>query len=145
MDDMLMHCETLQEMEALGMELSEIISLGDVVYLKGDLGAGKTTLVQFILKAMGYKGFVKSPTYSIIEPYTMGDFKIYHCDLYRFEDPEALYFLGLEDMLDGKNIFFIEWPEKGEGVLPRAHYCIDIQYSGTEEKVTRILEVKHCH
>lgn len=100
-----------------------------MIYLKGDLGAGKTTLVRFLLNSLGFKGKVKSPSYSLIEEYHNLD-KIkyfYHFDLYRLGVPEEIEFLGIRDYLSKNNsVSIIEWPEKGAGFLPEADLNIEL-------------------
>jgi len=91
-----------------------------VVYLQGDLGAGKTTFARALIQALGHKGRVKSPTYGLLESYQTGGFNILHLDLYRIEAPGELDFLGLRDLFDNKSILLIEWPEKGGEFIPRA-------------------------
>ena len=91
-----------------------------VIYLHGDLGAGKTTLVRGMLNALGYRGRVKSPTYTLLEPYRAGGLELRHFDLYRLRDEEEWEAAGFRDELNGQNIFFIEWPENAQGLLPRA-------------------------
>lgn len=91
-----------------------------VVYLHGDLGAGKTTLVRGILNALGYTGRVKSPTYTLVEPYRVAGLDLRHFDLYRLHDEEEWEAAGFRDELNGQNIFFIEWPEKAQGLIPPA-------------------------
>lgn len=102
-----------------------------VIYLHGDLGAGKTTLVRGILNALGYNGRVKSPTYTLLEPYQIGDLQLRHFDLYRFNSPEEWEGAGLDDEIDGENIFLIEWPERAPGCLPPAD--IDVRFTILDE------------
>ncbi len=103
---------------AFGQRLAERFREGAVVYLEGDLGAGKTTLVRGLLRGLGYGGIVRSPTYTLLEPYEFGSLPLYHLDLYRLTDPEELEFLGLRDLLTDPSLWFIEWPQRGAGYLP---------------------------
>ena len=91
-----------------------------VIYLRGDLGAGKTTLVRGMLNALGYTGRVKSPTYTLLEPYRAAGLDLRHFDLYRLRDEEEWEAAGFRDEFDGRNIFFIEWPDKAQGLVPQA-------------------------
>lgn len=91
-----------------------------VIYLHGDLGAGKTTLVRAVLNALGYTGRVKSPTYTLVESYNVAGLEFRHFDLYRLRDQEEWDAAGFRDEFDGQNIFFIEWPERAQGLLPPA-------------------------
>lgn len=105
--------------EALGARLGKLSDGPLLVFLHGDLGAGKTTLTRGLLRGLGHAGAVKSPTYTLIEPYEIGPRKIYHLDLYRVGDPGELEYLGLREMLSEDALILIEWPERGEGWLPR--------------------------
>lgn len=104
----------------LARRLAARLKPGMVIYLHGDLGAGKTTLVRGVLSALGYKGRVKSPTYTLVEPYHIAGLDLLHFDLYRLHDEEEWDSAGFRDEFDGHNIFFIEWPEQAQGLLPPA-------------------------
>ena len=116
--------------EQLGAQLASAVTPA-VVYLHGDLGAGKTTLVRGLIHALGYDGKVRSPTYTLVEPYACKPCTVFHLDLYRLADAEELEWLGLRDMLEEPSLLLIEWPERGGGLLPAADLTIDIQYSGS--------------
>jgi len=109
---------------ALGRELSALFADGGIVYLSGDLGAGKTTLVRGLLRALGFDGRVKSPSYGLIESYVVDGREIHHLDLYRLGHGEEIAYLGLEDLLTEGSLLLVEWPERGEGWLPAADWKI---------------------
>jgi tRNA threonylcarbamoyladenosine biosynthesis protein TsaE len=115
---------------AFGRRLAEQLLPPCVIYLEGDLGAGKTTLVRGILWGSGHRGAVRSPTYTLLEPYEIGRVNLYHLDLYRLGDPEEIEFLGLRDLLDEQAMLFVEWPERGEDMLPPPDLRARIAYAG---------------
>lgn len=115
--------------ERLGARLAVVLKPGCVIYLHGELGAGKTTLARGLIHGLGHGGTVKSPTYTLVEPYQIGQWRLFHWDLYRLADPEELEFLGLRDQLDGEAVLLIEWPERGRGELPVADLEITLDYA----------------
>jgi tRNA threonylcarbamoyladenosine biosynthesis protein TsaE len=118
-----------QETESLGARLGRVVTAG-IIYLNGDLGAGKTTLARGLLRALGHTGKVRSPTYTLVEPYELASRRVYHLDLYRLADAEELEWLGLRDMLADPALLLVEWPERGSGYLPAADLTIDLEFSG---------------
>jgi tRNA threonylcarbamoyladenosine biosynthesis protein TsaE len=105
---------------ALGAALSHGLVPGLLVYLHGELGAGKTTLVRGALRALGHEGRVKSPTYALVELYTVSRLHLHHFDFYRFQDPREWNEAGFRDSFNGRNVSLVEWPEKAAGMLPPA-------------------------
>jgi tRNA threonylcarbamoyladenosine biosynthesis protein TsaE len=101
-----------------------------LVTLQGDLGTGKTTLVRGLLRGRGYQGPVRSPTFTLVEPYDVVDGRVYHLDLYRLGDGEELEYLGLRDMLAEPALLLIEWPERGAGWLPVPAVRIELFHTG---------------
>ncbi|MBY0575153.1 MAG: tRNA (adenosine(37)-N6)-threonylcarbamoyltransferase complex ATPase subunit type 1 TsaE [Gallionellaceae bacterium] len=105
---------------ALAQRLATLLKPGIVIYLRGDLGAGKTTFVRGVLNALGHTGRVKSPTYTLVESYHAGGLNLLHFDLYRMHDAEEWESAGFRDEFDGRNVFLIEWPEKAQELAPPA-------------------------
>ncbi len=114
----------------LGTELAPLLRSGGVVYLCGDLGAGKTYLARAVLVGLGYQGRVKSPTYTLLEPYELEALTVYHMDLYRLSEPEELEFLGVRETMEQTVLSLIEWPDHGLGYVAHPDLVIDLAYSG---------------
>jgi tRNA threonylcarbamoyladenosine biosynthesis protein TsaE len=120
---------------AWGAGLAGCCEAGLLVFLEGELGAGKTTLVRGLLRALGHTGPVKSPTYTLVESYPCGAFPVHHLDLYRLADPEELEWLGIRDLLAGDAVCLIEWPERGEGVLPVPDLRLSLSYRDSGRRI----------
>lgn len=120
--------ENTEDTELLGAALYAALPEKCLLFLRGELGAGKTTLVRGLLRASGYRGTVKSPTYSLVEEYRLADRAIYHFDLYRLKDPEELEWMGIDDYLSQSACCCVEWPDMGAGVLPMADIEVYLSY-----------------
>jgi len=115
-----------EAMLALGGKLAALTQGRGVIYLHGDLGMGKTTLARGIIRGLGHQGAVKSPTFTLIEPYQWGEIQVFHFDLYRLLDAEELEFLGVRDCFTQSSLCLVEWPERGAGILPAPDLDITI-------------------
>jgi tRNA threonylcarbamoyladenosine biosynthesis protein TsaE len=124
-------------MEQLGAALARVSTPPLVIFLYGDLGAGKTTLIRGFLRELGVTGPIKSPTYQLVESYAIAGKMVYHFDLYRLRSPKELMEAGLRDYLASAAIWLFEWPEKAKGLLPTADLCLHLDIVG-EARTLRI-------
>ncbi|QLQ33765.1 MAG: tRNA (adenosine(37)-N6)-threonylcarbamoyltransferase complex ATPase subunit type 1 TsaE [Candidatus Thiothrix singaporensis] len=122
-------------MLAFGASLAQRFPSGGLITLHGDLGAGKTTLTRGLLRELGHTGNVKSPTYTLVEPYHLQGRDIYHFDLYRLGDPEELEFMGMRDYLRPDALCLVEWPEKAGGWLPEPDLRVHLRHCGAAREV----------
>lgn len=120
---------------ALGASLGQRCGGYGLIFLEGDLGAGKTTLTRGLLGGLGHRGAVKSPTFTLVEPYSIEGRNIWHFDLYRLADPDELEFLGIRDYFSADELCIIEWPCKGAGVLPEPDLRITMSVAGDGRQV----------
>jgi len=114
----------------LGRHLATVTGGRGLVTLQGDLGSGKTTLSRGLIRALGHTGAVKSPTFTLVEPYELANGHVLHYDLYRLADPEELHFLGVRDFLDDDTLTLVEWPERGRPWLPAPDLALQLWVSG---------------
>ena len=112
----------------LGQRCASLFQAPTVIYLQGDLGAGKTTFVRGFLRGLGYLGNVKSPTYAVVESYQLPEKNIHHFDLYRFSYPEEWEDAGLDELFQENSICLIEWANQGGDYVPKANWIIDFQH-----------------
>jgi len=129
------HLESESVTLAFGAEIATILHPGLIIFLKGDLGAGKTTLARGILRGLGYEGKVKSPTYNLVELYKISRLYFYHFDFYRFADPIEWEEAGFREYFNENSICLVEWPEKAEKLLPIADVQISFTMIGTGRNI----------
>lgn len=117
-------------MLALGARFAEQLTGKELVFLEGELGAGKTTFARGVIRGLGFGGHVKSPTYTLVEPYELPHLKVYHLDLYRIVDPQELDYIGLDELLGESALKLIEWAERGRDRLPSPDAVVRIHPHG---------------
>ena len=121
-----------------GRAFAKQLNPGMVVYLHGDLGAGKTTFVRGVLQGLGYTGKVKSPTYTLVEPYSVSRYEVYHFDLYRFMDESEWDAAGFSEYFNEGSICMVEWPEKAENILPQSDFDVKLDLLRDDERKLEI-------
>lgn len=122
-------------MVMLGNKLGAQLQPGAMVFINGELGAGKTTFARGVLQSFGHDDLVTSPTFTLVEAYRLKNTIVYHFDLYRLESTDELEALGIRDMLDGNSICLFEWPERWRGWLPPPDYLVDIAFAANGRTV----------
>jgi tRNA threonylcarbamoyladenosine biosynthesis protein TsaE len=126
--------------QRLAAAFADAVQPPAVLFLRGDLGAGKTTFARAYIHALGYEGYVKSPSYGLLETYRVRKQSVLHLDLYRIEDPEELEYLAIRDQFDESTVLLVEWPDRGGGLLPAPDLVLDFGESGA----VRFIECRSC-
>lgn len=124
------------DLRAFGVKCARCIRAGQVVFLEGNLGAGKTTLAKGLLEGWGYEGIVTSPTFTLVETYALNGFEVHHFDLYRMASAQELEMIGARDLFNTRDICLLEWPVKAEGYLPEPDVLFELGHLGVGRKLT---------
>ncbi|WP_130907042.1 tRNA (adenosine(37)-N6)-threonylcarbamoyltransferase complex ATPase subunit type 1 TsaE [Pseudomonas sp. Sample_16] len=136
MSEVTLYLADEEAMTAFGARIAQTTKGHGLIFLEGNLGMGKTTLSRGIIRGLGHVGAVKSPTFTLVEPYEIGDIRAFHFDLYRLVDPEELEFLGIRDYFEDDALCLIEWPDKGAGFLPKPDLTITISPQDSGRSLT---------
>ena len=136
MSEVTLYLADEQAMSDFGARIARVTQGHGLIFLEGNLGMGKTTLSRGIIRGLGHVGAVKSPTFTLVEPYEIGDVRAFHFDLYRLVDPEELEFLGIRDYFEDDALCLIEWPDKGAGFLPKPDLTITISPQDSGRSLT---------
>ncbi|MBV4460624.1 tRNA (adenosine(37)-N6)-threonylcarbamoyltransferase complex ATPase subunit type 1 TsaE [Pseudomonas sp. COR58] len=136
MSEVTLYLADEQAMTDFGARIARTTGGHGLIFLVGDLGMGKTTLSRGLIRGLGHQGAVKSPTFTLVEPYEIGDIRAFHFDLYRLVDPEELEFLGIRDYFEDDALCLIEWPDKGAGFLPKPDLTITISPQDSGRSLT---------
>ncbi len=128
MDDLTLALPDAAATLALGSRLARALVPGLSIWLRGDLGAGKTTLTRGVLRELGFTGRVKSPTYTLVELYELPRFNLYHFDLYRFADPDEWEDAGFREYFNPASVCLVEWPDKAGGRMPAPDLAVELEF-----------------
>lgn len=142
MSNMFFESDCLSDTEKIGESIALELPFPACVYLKGEMGAGKTTLTKSIIRGLGYDGEVTSPTYNLIQEYPVEQGTVYHMDLYRLDDPAEIEYLAIEDLWSKNSVFLIEWAEKGKGYLRVPSHEISINKNFDHSEFVRNIVLK---
>jgi len=140
-DPLVLHLPDTLATEALARRLAARIEPGLVLFLSGDLGAGKTTFARALLRALGFAGRVKSPSFSLLESYDLSRFRLYHFDLYRFDSEQDWLDAGFDEFIGAPNVTIVEWPERAAGTLPAPDLHLFLRFDADEGSQRRIVEL----